>query len=52
MDMANPKTKKIVFRGYSREGCRSYAAKEDKLLSKILDKMFKNFPPKDEDKRT
>jgi hypothetical protein len=52
VDMANPTTKKIVFRGYSRGGFRSDPVKEEQVLSKALDKMFKNFPPKQEAKRS
>jgi len=52
VDMANPASKKIVFRGYSSGAFHADPAKEDKLLSKALDKMFKNFPPKEKDKRT
>jgi hypothetical protein len=52
VDMANPATKKIVFRGYSTGAFHSDPVKEDKMLSKALDKMFKNFPPKDRLKRT
>lgn len=46
MDMANPTTKKVVFRGYAREAYHSDPVKEDKLLSKALDKMFKGFSVK------
>lgn len=52
VDMANPATKKIVFRGYSSGAFHADPVKEDKLLSKTLDKMFKNFPPKEKAKRT
>lgn len=52
VDMANPKTKRIVLRGYSRGAFYSDPTKEDKLLSKSLEKMFKNFPPKEKVGRT
>jgi uncharacterized protein DUF4136 len=52
VDMANPTTKKLVFRGYSRGAFHSDPGKEDKVLSKALDKMFKNFPPKNNVKGT
>lgn len=52
VDMANPATKKIVFRDYSSGAFHADPVKEDKLLSKALDKMFKNFPPKEKAKRT
>jgi hypothetical protein len=46
VDIADPATKKIVFRGYSTGAFHSDPIKEDELLSKALNKMFKNFPPK------
>lgn len=52
VDMANPATKKIVFRGYSTGAFHADPVKEDKLLSRALDKIFKNFPPKEKTKRT
>ena len=47
-DMANPATKKIVFRGYSTGAFHTDPVKEDKLLSKALAKTFKNFPPRED----
>ena len=46
VDMVNPTTKKIVLRGYSSGAFHSDPVKEDRLLSKSLNKTFKNFPPK------
>lgn len=46
VDMVNPVTKKIVLRGYSDGAFHSDPVKEDRLLGKTLDKMFKKFPPK------
>jgi hypothetical protein len=46
VDMVDPKTKRIVFRGYATGAFHSNPVKEDQLMTKALDKMFKNFPPK------
>lgn len=47
VDIANPATKKMLYRGYATGAFHSNPIKEDKLLSKAIDKMFKNFPPKE-----
>lgn len=47
VDMLDPATKSIVFRGYARGAFHSNPIKDDKLMSKALGKMFKNFPPKE-----
>lgn len=52
VDMSDARTKKIVFRGYSAGAFHADPVKEDKLLSKALDKMLKNFPPNGKIKRT
>jgi uncharacterized protein DUF4136 len=52
VDIANPATKRIIFRGYSSGAFHSDPLKEDKLLGDTLAKMFKNFPPKVNGKRT
>jgi uncharacterized protein DUF4136 len=46
VDVADPATKRIVFRGYTAGAFHTDPIKEDALMSKALDKMFKNFPPK------
>lgn len=46
VDMADPATKKIVFRGYSQGAFHTDPVKEDVLMSKTIDKMFQKFPPK------
>ncbi len=51
VDFADPATKRIVFRGYSIGAFHDNPVKEDELLGKALDKMFKNFPPKTMDKK-
>ena len=38
--------KRMLFRGYSTGAFRSDPVKEDKLLSKAIEKMFEKFPPK------
>jgi hypothetical protein len=52
VDMTDTRIEKIIFRGYSTEAFHIDSIKEDKLLSKALDKMFKNFPPNGKFKRT
>jgi hypothetical protein len=47
VDILDPATKSIVFRGYARGAFHSDPVKEDQLMSKALEKMFKNFPPKE-----
>lgn len=46
VDMVDPAAKHMLFRGYSSGAFHSDPVKEDKLLGKAIDKMFKNFPPK------
>jgi hypothetical protein len=45
VDMVDPATKRIIFRGYAEGAFHSNPVKEDQLMSKALEKMFKNFPP-------
>ena len=52
VDMTDTRIEKIIFRGYSTEAFHTDPVKEDKLLSKALDKMLKNFPPNGKFKRT
>lgn len=52
VDMTDTKTKKMIFRGYSTEAFHTDPVKEDKLLSKALEKMLKNFPPKGKFRQT
>jgi hypothetical protein len=47
VDMVDPSTKRIIYRGYASGAFHSDPIREDKLMSKALDKMFKNFPPKE-----
>ncbi len=47
VDMMNPATKTVVFRGYASGAFHNDPIKEDKLMSKAIDKMFKHFPPKE-----
>jgi len=46
VDIVDPATKRIVFRAYATGAFHSNPVKEDQLMSKALDKMFKNFPPR------
>ncbi len=46
VDMADPANKHMLFRGYASGAFHSDPVKEDKLMSKAIEKMFKNFPPK------
>jgi hypothetical protein len=46
IDIADPSTKQIVFRAYATGAFRRDPIKEDKRLSKALEKIFKKFPPK------
>lgn len=46
VDMADPANKRMLFRGYSTGAFHSDPVKEDQLMSRTIDKMFKNFPPK------
>jgi hypothetical protein len=46
VDLVDPATRKIVFRAYATGAYHSNPVKEDKLMSKALNKIFKNFPPK------
>lgn len=52
VDMTDTRIKKIIFRGYATEAFRTDPIKEDRVLSKALEKMLKNFPPKGRFKRT
>jgi hypothetical protein len=45
VDMVDPATKRIIFRGYAEGAFHSNPVKEDRLMSKALEKMFKKFPP-------
>ena len=46
VDMADPMNKRMLLRGYATGSFHEDPIKEDVLLSKTIDKMFKNFPPK------
>ncbi len=46
VDMMEPSAKVVVFRGYATGAFHSDPVKEDKLMSKAIDKMFQHFPPK------
>ncbi len=46
VDILDPATKRIIFRAYSTGAFHEDPIKEDALVSKTLDKMFKDFPPK------
>jgi uncharacterized protein DUF4136 len=52
VDMADPTSKKIVFRAIATGAFHSDPAKEDKEMNKAIEKMFKNMPPKDKAHRT
>ena len=49
VDIFDPRTNRMLFRGYSTGAFHSNPIKEDKLMSKAIDKMFKGFPPKAKD---
>ena len=46
VDMVDPATKKIIFRGYATAAFHTNPVKEDQLMSKAVNKIFKSFPPK------
>lgn len=46
VDIVDPANKRMLFRGYSTGAFHTDPVKEDKLLSKAINKMFKDFPPK------
>jgi hypothetical protein len=46
VDMMQPATKRAVFRGYATGAFHTNPIKEDKMLTKAVDKMFQHFPPK------
>jgi hypothetical protein len=46
VDIADPGRNKLLFRGSAAGAFHENPVKEDKLMSKAIDKMFKNFPPK------
>jgi hypothetical protein len=45
VDMFDPKTKNLVFRGTAEDEISDNPEKNAKRLEKAADKMFKNFPP-------
>jgi hypothetical protein len=47
VDLVDTATKKIVYRAYSTGAFQSDPIKEDQQMTKAVDKMFKNFPPKE-----
>jgi Domain of unknown function (DUF4136) len=47
VDMVDPAQKKVVFRGYATGAFQSNPIKEDQQMTKAIDKMLKNFPPKE-----
>jgi len=47
VDIVDPANKRMLLRGYAAGAFHSDPVKEDKLMSKAIDKMFKNFPPKE-----
>jgi hypothetical protein len=46
VDISDPMNKRMLFRAYSSGAFHSDPIKEDKLLSKTVEKMLKGFPPK------
>lgn len=52
VDLADPASRHMLFRGFSRGAFHSDPVKEDKLMSKSIEKMFKNFPPKEKEKKS
>jgi hypothetical protein len=46
VDIADTGSNKVLFRGYAAGAFQENPVKEDKLMSKAIDKMIKNFPPK------
>lgn len=46
VDLVEPSPKVVVFRGYAAGAFHNNPIKEDKLMSKAIDKMFQHFPPK------
>jgi hypothetical protein len=52
VDFVDPVNKKIILRGYSTGAFHLDPIKEDQQLSKALNKMLKNFPPKEKTKRS
>ena len=47
IDMVDPAKKKIVFRAYSSGTFQTNPIKEDQQMGKAVDKIFKQFPPKE-----
>jgi Domain of unknown function (DUF4136) len=47
IDIIDPARKKIVFRAYSSGTFQSNPIKEDQQMDKAVDKIFKQFPPKE-----
>lgn len=46
LDMYNPQTKKLIWRGTATNSLSSKESKDEKKLDKTVDKMLKDFPPK------
>jgi hypothetical protein len=46
VDLVDTANKRILFRGYSTSAFHSDPVKEDKSMGSAVEKMFKNFPPK------
>jgi len=44
VDIADPATKSIIFRGYAKDAFHSNPIKEDRLFSKAIGKMFRSNP--------
>jgi len=51
VDIFDGKTKKLIFRGSATDELSDKPSKNAKKLEKASDKMFKNFPPKADDKK-
>ena len=47
VDIVDSANKRVLFRGYSTGAFHTDPVKEDKLMTKTIDKMFKNYPPKE-----
>ena len=47
IDIVDPTKKKIVFRAYASGAFQSNPIKEDKTMGNAVDKIFKQFPPKE-----
>jgi hypothetical protein len=50
VDMFDPGTKQLLWRGVAQDTVSQKASKNTKNLDKAVDKMFKNFPPKPKEK--